>query len=542
MADVATTNLVAIPKKKKIRKPLNPKTCSTNESNIVDGAICQPPFLTENSAGKENSESLSQHKSPKIKKSSKAKKQSKPDPAANESNIVDGAICQPPILTENSAGKENSENLSQHKSPKIKKSSKAKKQSQPDPAAFSFQKELEELQEKLEQMTLEKQQAEELLKLKEQEIESQNNEQEKIKMELKKLQKLKEFKPTMTLPVLQSLKDKDQVKKKKRGPENKKPATPYITWCKDHWAEVKKENPEAEFSDIASILGAKWKSLTSEEKKPYEEKYQTEKAVYSKIVCNEKRENEAMRLLEEEQKQKMAMELLEQYLQFKQEAEKDGDNKKNKKEKDPLKPKRPESAYFLFTNERRAALIAENKNVIEISKITGEEWKNMTEKQKAHYEKIAKKKNEKYIQEMEIYKQNKENEAEIAKKEEDELLKVLKQEALQLLKKKEKTETIIKKTKEDKKKNKKTEDPNKPKRPATSFLLFSKETRKDLLKEKPGISNAQLTALISVKWKELNEEEKQRWNGEAAEAMETYKKELEEYNKKNVVEECNKKP
>ncbi|KAI3798470.1 hypothetical protein L1987_33747 [Smallanthus sonchifolius] len=83
----------------------------------------------------------------------------------------------------------------------------------------------------------------------------------------------------------------------------------------------------------------------------------------------------------------MAMELLEQYLQFKQEAEKDGDNKKSKKEKDPLKPMRPESAYFLFMNERRVPLIAENKSVVEIAKITGEEWKNMTEKQKARYEK-----------------------------------------------------------------------------------------------------------------------------------------------------------
>ncbi|KAG5029134.1 hypothetical protein JHK87_012648 [Glycine soja] len=48
-----------------------------------------------------------------------------------------------------------------------------------------------------------------------------------------------------------------------------------------------------------------------------------------------------MRLLEDEQKQRTAMELLEQYMQFKQEAEKDG--KKNKKEKDPLKPKHPMS-------------------------------------------------------------------------------------------------------------------------------------------------------------------------------------------------------
>ncbi|KAI3727710.1 hypothetical protein L6452_16328 [Arctium lappa] len=483
MADIVSFDSIAVPTKRRTRKPLNPRNSSPNESDIVAGSIS--------------------------------------------------------LVPENPAGKENSESLSQHKSPKMKKSGRGKKNSQPDPATFSFEKELQEMQEKLQKMTLEKQQAEEMLKLKEQELESHSREQEKVKMELKKLQKLKEFKPTMTLPLLHSLKDKDQVKKKKGCPETKKPATPYIMWCKDHWTEVKKEKPEAEFSEIANILGNRWKMITPEEKKPYEEKYQIEKEAYSKIVGNEKRENEAMKLLEEEQKQKTAMELLEQYLQFKQEAEKEGgDNKKNKKEKDPLKPKRPESAYFLFMNERRAALIAENKSVVEIAKITGEEWKNMTEKQKACYEKKAKKKNEKYNQEMEVYKQNKEEEAENAKKEEEEVMKILKQEALQLLTKKEKTETIIKKTKEKKnkrkeeKKNKKTDDPNKPKRPASSFLLFSKQARKDLAKEKPGISNAQLTALISVKWKELSEEEKQKWNGEAAEAMEAYKKEMEEYKKK----------
>jgi len=37
-----------------------------------------------------------------------------------------------------------------------------------------------------------------------------------------------------------------------------------------------------------------------------------------------------------------------------------------RKEKDPLKPKHPMSAYFLFTNDRRAALIAENKNFLEV--------------------------------------------------------------------------------------------------------------------------------------------------------------------------------
>ncbi|GJR32881.1 high mobility group B protein 6-like protein [Tanacetum coccineum] len=132
-------------------------------------------------------------------------------------------------------------------------------------------------------------------------------------------------------------------------------------------------------------------------------------------------------MIGEEQKQKAAMELLEQYTQFKQHAEKEGDNKINKKEKDSLKLKRLESAYFLFMNERRDALVAESKSQVEIAKLTREEWKNMTKTQKASYEIVAKQ-NKKYTQEIKVYKQN---------KREDELLQVLKQEALQLLKKRE---------------------------------------------------------------------------------------------------------
>ena len=78
------------------------------------------------------------------------------------------------------------------------------------------------------------------------------------------------------------------------------------------------------------MLGAKWKTVSAEEKRPYEEKYQIEKEAYLRVVAQEKRQGEAMKLLEEEQKQKTAMELLEQYIQFKQETEKDNNKKKNK--------------------------------------------------------------------------------------------------------------------------------------------------------------------------------------------------------------------
>jgi len=135
--------------------------------------------------------------------------------------------------------------------------------------------------------------------------------------------------------------------------------------------QIKKENPEADFKEVSNTLGAKWKALGAEEKQPYEERYRQEKEAYLQVVGQEKREAEAMKLLEEQQMQWTAKELLEQYLKFRQEAEegdggKKGKRKNSKKDKDPSKPKQPMSAYFVYSQERRAALVAEKKNVPEV--------------------------------------------------------------------------------------------------------------------------------------------------------------------------------
>lgn len=85
---------------------------------------------------------------------------------------------------------------------------------------------------------------------------------------------------------------------------------------------------------------------------------------------------------------------------------------------------------------------------------------------------------------MEAYKQKKEEEAANMMKDEEEHMKLQKHEALQKLKKKEKTENMIKETKlnRQKKKQSKEFDPNRPKRPASSYILFSKEARKSYIK------------------------------------------------------------
>ncbi|KAH9608585.1 hypothetical protein KSS87_022327 [Heliosperma pusillum] len=438
--------------------------------------------------------------------------------AGNQSTDAVGETLVPVFVPE--PEKENNLEMSERKNKKKKSKSKAKGEQQEEVVEKAssgggnggdFEKQLQEMQEMMEKMKIEKEKTEEMLKEKDEILKKKDE-------EIKKLHKIKEFKPTMTLPIMQSMKGKEiekQDKKKKDCPERKRPASAYALWCKDVYSEIKKENPEADFKDMSNLLSVKWKSLTPEEKKPYDEQYQAEKEAYLKVVSKEKRESEAMKLLEDEHKQKTAIELLDQYLQYVQEAADKG-TKKSKKEKDPSKPKQPVGAFFLYSNERRAALLGEGKKLLEASKIAGEEWKNMTAEQKRPYEEVAKVNKEKYQEEMELYKQKKEEETANLKKEEEELMKIHKVEALQLLKKKEKTENIIKQTKDLKKKQKeeKVVDPNKPKRPTSSFFLFRYDIRS-----------------LNT---ELSDEEKKIWNDKAAEGMEAYKKELEEYNKQQA--------
>ncbi|KAG6524057.1 hypothetical protein ZIOFF_013947 [Zingiber officinale] len=448
----------------------------------------------------------------------------------SEVNISDSSSLVCDLIKDDGGG------LSPRISRKNSRKGPAKSKPSLSEAEKSFADELLQLQGRLQQLQLEKEKTEgllkqrdEMLKQKDEEIENRDKEHEKLQEELKKTQKLKEFKPTMNFPLGKSLREKDQDKNDKKkskgkiGDQKRKPCPAYVSWCKDQWKEVKKENLDADFKEISNVLGTKWKALSAEEKKPYTDRYQKEKEAYQEVVKQEKREKEAMKLLEEEQMQKTAMELLEQYLQFQQEVEKEG--KKVRKEKDPLKPKHPMSAFFLFSKERREALLQEKKTILEISKIAGEEWKNMAEEQKAPYEEVQ----------NGIFSLCMNQEATTLEKEEEEHIKVRKQEALQLLKK-EKTDNMIKETKENRNRKKKAKeeqiaDPNRPKRPPSSFLLFSKEARKQVMEERPGIPNNTLNAMISVKWKEMNEGEKKIWNDKAAEGLCAYKKEVEEYNK-----------
>jgi HMG (high mobility group) box len=51
-------------------------------------------------------------------------------------------------------------------------------------------------------------------------------------------------------------------------------------------------------------------------------------------------------------------------------------------------------------------------------------------------------------------------------------------------------------------------DPNAPKRPASSYLMFQNDIRAELKKKHPEISNADLLGMISKQWQGMTDEQK----------------------------------
>ncbi|XP_010262835.1 PREDICTED: high mobility group B protein 1-like [Nelumbo nucifera] len=90
--------------------------------------------------------------------------------------------------------------------------------------------------------------------------------------------------------------------------------------------------------------------------------------------------------------------------------------------KDPDKPKRPPSAFFVFLEEFRKTYKQENPNVKAVSavgKAGGEKWKSMSDAEKAPYEAKAAKKKSEYEKLMNAYNKKQESAADDGDEESD---------------------------------------------------------------------------------------------------------------------------
>lgn len=136
----------------------------------------------------------------------------------------------------------------------------------------------------------------------------------------------------------------------------KKPITPYFAFLAARRENFRNENPKLSITEIAKGMGQVWTAMTEDQKKPYNQIVEEDKARYLKELND-----------------------LEKKGFF---INKDGVNSKDlQKEEDKknalkncVQPKKPQSAYIFFNQEMFQSLKAKNPDskITELSKIIGE--------------------------------------------------------------------------------------------------------------------------------------------------------------------------
>ncbi|KAG7397462.1 hypothetical protein PHYBOEH_000682 [Phytophthora boehmeriae] len=188
---------------------------------------------------------------------------------------------------------------------------------------------------------------------------------------------------------------KPRKKKDKNAP--KRALSAFMFFSNDIRDTVKREMPELQFLEISSEIGRRWKQISDEDRRPYDELAAADKRRY------------------QEEK--------EDYVpdpSFEQPA------KGSRKKKDPNAPKRALSAYFFFCNDIRQEVRDENPNkkITEIATLLAEKWRALPDKKRAKYQKLHEDAKAKYQQEMDEYNARgtaeEENEEEHDEEEEEE--------------------------------------------------------------------------------------------------------------------------
>jgi hypothetical protein len=183
--------------------------------------------------------------------------------------------------------------------------------------------------------------------------------------------------------------------------------------------------------------------------------------------------------------------------------------KSKKSKKDPNAPKRATSAYFYYAAKRRADFIKEGStlSMLEKSKQIGIDWKNVSDKDKAPYNKLAEADKVRYAKEKANYKAPEKASSDSSDSSSDD-------------------------DKPKKKKQKKEKkDPNAPKRPVNGYMFYVAAQRPILKEKSPGLKPTEVTQTIGAQWKTLSDSEKKPYEKQYEEAKAEYAIALAKYEK-----------
>jgi len=160
--------------------------------------------------------------------------------------------------------------------------------------------------------------------------------------------------------------------------------------------------------------------------------------------------------------------------------------------KDPNAPKKPLSAYFLFSQEERLKVKAENPDysITEVAKELGKRWATLNPALKNSYEQRYQDARKVYDQEMNHYKPQK-----------------------------------------------KKKDPNAPKQPLSAYFIFSTEERLKVKDENPNFSICEVAKELGRRWADMDPSVKQRYQARAEEERQKYDVDMASYRQGNFTQD-----
>jgi len=156
--------------------------------------------------------------------------------------------------------------------------------------------------------------------------------------------------------------------------------------------------------------------------------------------------------------------------------------------KDPNAPKKPLSAYFLFSQDERLKVKAEfpDFSITEVAKELGRRWASIDPAVKSQYEQRYQESRKQYEQAMTAYKPQK-----------------------------------------------KKKDPNAPKQPLSAYFIFSSEERQKVKALHPNYSICEVAKELGRRWADMAPEVKQRFQQMAEEGRQKYDQEMAAYRQGN---------
>lgn len=157
----------------------------------------------------------------------------------------------------------------------------------------------------------------------------------------------------------------------------KRPQTAFILYMSDNRQRIKDQHPGIIFTDVPKVGAQEWKNAKAATKNKYQALAEKERVRYE-------REKES-------------------YVP-------DESFKKLKRKKDPNAPKRPLTVYMLFANARQNVIKKQHPELRQqlVIKRVGEDWRNLSEKDKVVYQKQRAVEQARYQSEKEKYEAQKE--------------------------------------------------------------------------------------------------------------------------------------